>query len=119
MSNRKFILYSFVLGMIIIFCVRETTLHMENEQLTEEKHYYSMLEQEYTQSTRAVLEQEGFGNCGVSMTKVTNIDGSKEYMVRIYHRRLERMSEMDKSILKDRLAHSEFRHDVCTFQYDL
>ena len=48
MSNRKFILYSFVLGMIIIFCVRETTLHMENEQLTEEKHYYSMLEQEYT-----------------------------------------------------------------------
>ena len=107
MSNRKFMLYSFVLGMIIIFCVRGTTLHVENEQLTEEKHYYSM------------LEQEGFGNCGVSMTKVTNIDGSREYMIRIYHRRLERMSEIDKSILKDRLAHSEFRHDVCTFQYDL
>jgi hypothetical protein len=53
------------------------------------------------------------------MTRVTNEDGGREYTVRIYHKRLQRMSPGEKRILIDRLSQEEFGQEVCTFSYEL
>ncbi len=119
MSDKKFRMFTVLLILLIIFCIKGTVMSRENKQRAEENHYYLALEEEYVQSTREYLRKQGFDNCGVMMTRVTNEDGSREYTVRLHHRKLTGMDVRDKLALRDRLSQAEFGHESCTFWYDL
>lgn len=119
MSEKRFRIFTILLVLIILFCVKGTVMSKGNEQRAEENHHYLALEQEYVRNIRYFLNKQGFGNCGVMMTRVTDGEGSREYTVQIHHRRLDRMSTGEKILLKDRLSQEEFEPNVCTFRYDL
>ncbi|MDE7188027.1 MAG: hypothetical protein K2O13_11045 [Lachnospiraceae bacterium] len=119
MSGRRFGTVTVLLALIILFCMKGTAMSMGNARRAEENYYYRALEREYTDAAREFLREQGFGDCGVMMTRVTNEDGGREYTVRIYHKRLQRMSPEEKRILTDRLSQAEFGQDVCTFSYEL
>ena len=53
------------------------------------------------------------------MTRVTYEDGSREYTVRLHHRKLTGMTGGDKRTLMNRLSQAEFGHETCIFKYDL
>ena len=114
MSGRRFGTVTVLLALIILFCMKGTAMRR-----AEENYYYRALEREYTDAAREFLREQGFGDCGVMMTRVTNEDGGREYTVRIYHKRLQRMSPGEKRILIDRLSQEEFGQEVCTFSYEL
>ncbi len=94
-------------------------MSMGNRQRAKENYHYLALEREYLQNTREFLDAQGLDKCGVMMTRVTNEDGSREYTVRIHHRKLERMAGEDKAALKSGLSQGEFGRNICTFRYDL
>lgn len=105
--------------LIIIFCVKGTVMSRESNESARENHYYAALEQEYLERTRQLLEEEGLRNCGVNLRWVADGDGTREYTVLLHHRKLDRMSEEEKSILIMMLSKMEFRDEACSFQYEL
>lgn len=119
MSERKFGMLTLLLILIIIFCIKGTVMSKENKQRAEENRYYLVLEREYVQNAREYLREQGFDNCGVMMTRVTNEDGSRVYTVRLHHRKFTGMAGKDKSVLVNRLSQAEFGQETCVFRYDL
>ena len=119
MSEKRFGILTVLLVLIILFCVEGTVMSRGNERRVKENHHYLALEREYVRSTRELLSEQGFDNCGVMVTRVTDGTGSREYMVRIHHRRLDQMSAGEKLLLEDRLSQEEFETNVCTFHYEL
>ncbi len=61
------------------------------------------LESTYIATMREVLEERGFYNSGVNMTKVTNEEGEWEYTVTIYNRTFEWMEDLAKEELEENL----------------
>lgn len=119
MSGRRFGVLTILLVLVILFCMKSTVRSMGNARRAEENSYYQALEREYVEAARSYLNEQGFDDCGVMMTRVTDEGGRREYRVRIHHRRLQRMSPEEKSILENRLSQEEFRREVCTFNYEL
>lgn len=104
--------------LVIIFCVKGTVMSRENEERVRQKRYYAALERDYLAGARRLLEEEGYRNCGINLTRVTYEDGSREYTVFLHHRRFGRMSEEEKLGLEQRLSQMEFQDMVCSFIYD-
>lgn len=119
MSGKKFGFIAIFLVLIILFCMKGIMLNTRDEGRAQENRYYLDLEQEYVRSTRAFLNAQGLDDCGVMMTRVTNRDGTREYTVKIHHRKLKGMAGVDKEVLKSRLSQEEFGDDACTFLYEL
>lgn len=119
MSGRRFCVITVLLVLMILFCVKGTVMSKGDRRRAEENFYYLTLEQEFVKHTREYLREQGFDDCGVMMTRVTYEDGSREYLVRVHHRQLERMTGEAREALKKELSGAEFGRDVCIFRYDL
>ncbi len=117
--RKGFGIITVVLIAVIIFCVKGTVSSKENSERAEANRYYAALEDEYLDRTRDILEEKGYCDCGVTMTRVTMEDGSREYTVLLHHRKLQRLNAEEKNELIGFLADMEFDNDVCRFRYDL
>lgn len=62
------------------------------------------LESTYVVTMRGVLEENGFYNSGVNMTKATNEEGEWEYTVIIYNRSFEWMEDLAREELEKELV---------------
>jgi len=60
-------------------------------------------ESEYICCIRQELQEEGFHNSGINMTKETNETGEWEYTVTVYHHSFEWMEDADKTAFEERL----------------
>lgn len=118
-EGKRFGVLTVILVLIIVFCIKGTVLSRENNEHDRENRYYGVLEQEYLDKLRQLLEEEGFRNCGVNIRWVTDGDGSREYTVHLNHRKLNRMSEKDKMVLSDILSEAEFGDEACSFSYEI
>lgn len=105
--------------LVIIFCVKGTVTSRESEERGKKNRYYAVLEQEYRDRTRQLLEEQGLRDCGINIRWVANVDGSREYTILLHHKKLNRMTEEEKSVLTDMLAEMEFKDEACSFQYKL
>ena len=94
-----------VIGLLIIvfvFLVGSKAYAKSVETAVREQR--EVLESAYISSVKETLQEEGFANSGVNMTKITNEEGEWEYTVIIYHRSVEWMEENDKIELEQTLA---------------
>lgn len=108
-----------LLILVIAFCVKGTVFSKENHERARENHYFAALEEEYLKQAKGLLEEQGYHNCGVTMTRVTLENGSREYTVLLHHRKLQKLSEVERERLVDTLSDMEFDHEICSFAYDL
>ena len=91
----------------------------ENNERARQNRYYAALEKEYLTRTQALLEEEGYRNCGINMRRVTYEDGSREYTVLLHHRKLDRLSAEAKTVLEKQLSEKEFTDETCSFRYEM
>lgn len=63
-----------------------------------------VLESTYLTTMRDVLEENGFYNSGVNMTKATDEEGEWEYTVIIYNRSFEWMEDLAREELEKELV---------------
>jgi len=63
--------------------------------------YYKAIEQEFTAKVKERLEEKGFYNAGVSLTKIVDEDGIFQYTVSVHHRRIDKMSEYQREEISD------------------
>ncbi len=119
MMKKGFGILTVLLILVIIFCVKETVMSKESTERAKQNHYFAVLEQDYLERTRQLLDEEGYGNCGINLTRVTYEDGRREYTVLLHHRKLERLSGKEKLNLEGMLSQIEFQNEMCSFCYEL
>lgn len=117
MRGKTFGVLTVILVLIIVFCVKGTVMSREDSERGKQNHYYAALEQEYLDRTQQLLEEQGLKNCGVNVQWVTDGDGSREYTILLHHRKLDRMTQEEKSVLQDMLTEMEFRDESTSFRY--
>ncbi len=89
------------------------------EELTRQEAYYSRLEEEYVATLRAYLNEIGYRDSGVMLTRTVFEDGSRECSIVIHNRRFDRLSGEEKEALTEELAGMAFAAERCAFRFSL
>lgn len=105
-----------ILLTVSIFCTQQTVSGCRAAaSLTEQEQYFEVLEQEYMQNMGRLLSDAGYANSGITMTSITEADGTREYTVLLHHDRFKRLSEKEKNELASQLAGASFAQDDVPF----
>ncbi len=107
--------YMLTLGVIILlFSIATITVNGQGEHdIAMEREYYEELEEDYVVRLREMLGNKGYSNAGITMTKIYQADGSREYTVQIHHKRIDRLEGGERIILMNELAAVCFGDEQC------
>ncbi len=101
MDKKTMVVVTFGL-IIILSCVAGIKAKGASNRLNDiSNDYYKAIEQSYVKSVRDKLDERGYNNAGISLTKVVDEAGAFEYTVAIHHRRIDRMDEFQRQQLSD------------------
>ena len=114
-SNITFVFVTVLFVMISAFCISQTVSGKEDAEAKEQEAFYREQENKLLADTRAFLNQEGYYNSGVTLTRVVDSDGSMEYTITIHHSRIDRMDDFEKQELKNALEELVFVSKGCSF----
>ena len=81
------------------------TAHIDTE-------YYEILEEEYLDRVRDLLKEEGYSNCGLTLTFTRDEQGIRTYDLAVYHRRLAQMDSEAKEEMLCKLQMISFVEKV-------
>ncbi len=101
--KKGFGLITFLLIMVIVFSTTGTVMGMEKGKAGVDEKFYRQVEREYVSRVRSYLNEGGFENSGVALTKVIYEDGRREYTLNVHHKRIERLDPEGKSRLSNDL----------------
>lgn len=104
-----------LLVLIIAFSVTSTVKSQSREALTVNEAYFQILEKEYVAVMREYLNEEGFQNSGVMLTRTVFEDGSREYQIAVHHSRIVDLSEIEQAKLTEALLEKAFEEENCRF----
>ena len=102
--KKRFVLITVVLIMVTVFCTTGTVMGMEKDAARVDEKYYKQMEKEYVKQVRSYLQEEGYENSGVTLTKILFEDGSREYTLNVHHKRIGKLSESEQNALRNALA---------------
>lgn len=89
---------------------------VENVRISDEA--YREFEKEYIKDVRMLLEEEGFANSGVTLTKEYRDDGTRNYEVLIHHKWINELSDKEQEELKAALLQIPFPMQGCNFDHE-
>ena len=81
--------------------------------------YYSPLESEFVSEARALLNDRGFRNSGVSLTHTTDEELMRCYTLSVHHKRFNDITEEQKEEVIEQLMALGFSDDRCTIVISL
>lgn len=113
-----FVVLTLCLILVSAFCFTGTVISQNKPSEKEMENYYRAQEKELVQETRDYLNQAGFSNSGVTLTRVIDADGSREYTVTVHHSKIDKMDMISRANLKEELATLAFAADNCTFCHE-
>lgn len=118
-KNMTFIVTTVFLVLCSAFFVTKTVQGQSNVDMREQEHYYMVLEQEYVSDVRAYLNEQGFTNSGVTLTRVVDAQGTREYQVVLHHKYLEKISDTELQQIFEKVKELSFQEEGCIFQINL
>ncbi len=112
-----FMAVTLCLVFVAAFCVVQTVRSQTNISQEELNEYYRMKEKELVCETRSFLESAGFANSGITLTRIINVEGQREYTMTIHHGKIDKMDEAQRDGLREKLAAFTFRAENCSFYH--
>ncbi len=107
-----------LLILIIAFCICGTAFGQSRGRNQAQERYYRALEQEYVKEIRKLLAERGYCNSGVTMNRVVQEDGSRQYTITIHHRRITQLDEEQQEELLGECRMIDFPVEDCTFCHE-
>lgn len=114
----RFVIMTVCLVFVNTFFITGTVFCQSEPSDKELENYYQAKEHELVKETRSYLNQEGFRNSGVTLTKVINEDGCREYTVTVHHEKIDKMDNQSRENLREELATLVFATDNCYFSHE-
>ncbi len=99
-----FIIVTIIFILISTFCISATVVsqsHISDRTLDK---YRKVQEKEYVTELRGYLAKQGYYNSGVTLTSVTDAEGSRTYTATIHHAGIDRLTEDERTDLKRQIA---------------
>ena len=78
-----------------------------------------MLEEEYVEEIKNLLNELGYENSGVNLTMVADGQGNRSYQVKLHHKRISRLSEEEQEVLFKTIEDMAFQVMGCEFKISL
>ena len=103
-KNVLFVATTIILVLITAFCIAGTVMSKGDMTERELESYYQQVEKELLGRTRDQLEELGFKNSGVTLTRVVDAEGNRDYTFTIHHRKIDAMSAEERVELAEMLA---------------
>ena len=85
------------------YCVSGTVHSSEKVERREREKYYREIEAEYVKEVRVFLNEEGYSNSGVTMTKVIDEEENRSYTMTIHHRGIGNLQQEEQEQLQEEL----------------
>lgn len=101
--NRGLGMITVLLTLTIAFCVSGTVMSKEQIDYTQENERYAALEENFLARTKAVLEDEGYHDSGVTITWTREGGGTRSYRVEIHHRGIGYLGDDERERLIESL----------------
>ena len=89
------------------------------EKAENDKAYYQLQETQLKGKIKAELEDLGYNNCGITMTKVMNANGLREYTVLVHHQYLDAENEEQIKVVYEVLMTVETGDENMTVKYTI
>lgn len=106
-----------VLVLLSAFCISSTVFSREDVERAELEGYYSALEKQAVADVRTFLNEEGFVNSGVMLTRVVDAEGNRDYTLTVHHDSINRMEVAEQEELGEALALLCFEDEYSSFVY--
>ena len=84
------------------------------EKADNDRAEYQMQENEFVKEIRNCMEEQGYYNSGITLTKVMDTDGSREYKVMVHHSDLDLEDDMEVAIINEMLENISFNAENTT-----
>lgn len=118
-KNITFIATTIILILCSAFFITSTVQSQAAGKISVDEKYYQTLEKEYVSEIRAYLNEQGFVNSGVTLTRVVDEQGNRDYQVTLHHKYLEKLSAEEREIIFETIKAMAFGADGCNFQINL
>lgn len=108
------------IGLVLItaFCIGGTVRGRSNVKQDELTHFYFEKEKQLVKDTRAYMQEAGLRDSGVTLTRVVEESGKREYTLTVHHDKINRMSSTEKENLKAELSALVFPAENCYFYHE-
>lgn len=117
-KNILFYAVTALLVMVSAFCVAMTAVSQSRVGDQEMEAFYREKEKALVKEIRAFLNEEGFENSGVTLTRVVDDKGQREYTVTVHHGRIDKMDAERREVLRTELAALDFEAEGCSFRHE-
>jgi len=114
-----FVIFTFVVSMVIAFFISGTVVSQADGKVTVDEERFPILEEEYVEEIKGLLDDLGYENSGVNLTMVADGEGNRSYQVKLHHKRINRLSEEEKEALFATVEELAFQVMGCEFEVSL
>ena len=114
MKRYRFYMFMVMLVFVLFSMVTMKVKGQGEVDFAADRELYEELEDHYTEQLRELLAEKGYRNAGITMTKIYQPDGSREYTVQIHHKRISKLNEGEKILLLNELAAVSFGGEQCS-----
>jgi len=118
-KNITFIAATIILILVSAFFITKTVRGQVDSEVVVSEKYYRTLEQEYLDEIRAYLNEQGFENSGVTLTRVVDERGERGYLVLLHHKYLEDLSTAERDEIFAAIENMAFAASGCNFRINL
>ena len=113
--NRGFGIITVCLVLTVALCAGGTAVSRGRKDCTRENERYALLEDTFRERTKAILEERGFRDSGVTLTWTREGGGARSYRVEIHHRRIDSLEGDERERLTESLRWENFCREVESF----
>lgn len=106
----------FLMTMVVFFLFSMTAMSKGKLEEQELRRYYAEKEKETTTQIRSFLEEEGFYNSGLKLTRVSDGE-NRAYTMTIHHGKIDRMTEAERAELMRSLEQQIVPMAYSTMEY--
>ncbi len=114
-----FVLFTILLVMVLAMFVSETVMSQTESDMIVDEQYYVQLETEYVHEIRTYLAQQGFEHSGVTLTRIIETDGSRNYEVILHHKDIQDLNQESQLVLMGEVKRMAFEMAGCSFKINL
>ncbi len=102
-----------------VFMIGSITVKSEERKIEKENlAVRTACEKQMILDVRKSLEDKGYDNCGVMLTKVID-DDFITYTVSIHHKQIDRLDGNDRNLIVEALRANEFDMENVAFNYEI
>lgn len=113
------VVITMALVMALLLAVGGTVSSQSEGNVSVSEEAYVQLEGEYVQQLRSMLNNRGYENCGINLTRVVDAEGERTYSIVLHHKYLDKLTGEQAQSLIAELGSMAFQLSNCSFVFHI